>query len=119
MVSSHVNSQFLLMKTNQKKHIFGCKVKCAFDIKHRGLNINCSIANGGIVMFRINRGSENSVKYNKRGAGINGRLFVYFDPNDVNVSKFVYVRTKFLFMKWEKVLKQCENKFFRFKNITW
>ena len=29
-------------------------------------------------------------------------LFVYFDPNDVNVSKFAYVRTKFHFTGREK-----------------
>ena len=35
------------------------------------------------------------MKYNKRkGVGINGGLFVYLDPNDINVSKFAYVRTK-------------------------
>ena len=46
----------------------------------------------------------NSVKYNKRrgwniktgrwGGGVGGVLFVYFDPNDVNISKLVHVRTK-------------------------
>ena len=40
------------------------------------------------------------MKYNEQGVGINeggGELFVYFvyfDPNDVNVSKLAYVRTK-------------------------
>ena len=43
---------------------------------------------------RINRGLENSVKYNKRGVGINRGLFVYFAPNDVSVSTYVHMRTK-------------------------
>ena len=42
------------------------------------------------------------MKYYKRRVGINwvggGELFVCFDPNDVNVSKFVFVRI----MKREK-----------------
>ena len=29
-------------------------------------------------------------------------LFVYFDPNDVNVWKFAYVRTKLQFVEREK-----------------
>ena len=37
--------------------------------------------NGGVL---INRGLKNSAKYNKRGVGINGGGFVYFDPNDIN-----------------------------------
>ena len=43
----------------------------------------------GWVVF-INRGSESG----EEGVGINQGLFVYFDPNDINVSKFGYVRTK-------------------------
>ena len=41
-------------------------------------------------------GSKNSVKYNKRGHWNKcwRRLFLYCDPNDVNVSKFAYVQTK-------------------------
>ena len=48
--------------------------------------------------------------------GINGDFFVYFDPNDANVSKIAYVRTKLQLKQMKKMLKQCENKFFRFKN---
>ena len=41
-------------------------------------------------------GGQNSVKYNKRGHWNKcwRRLFLYCDPNDVNVSKFAYVQTK-------------------------
>ena len=49
------------------------------------------------------------MKYNKWRGAINGGLFVYFDPNDVNVSKFAYVRAKLYLWKRKKVLKQCEN----------
>ena len=39
--------------------------------------------------------SENSVKYNKPGGGWGKQgFFVYFDPNEVNVSNIAYVRTK-------------------------
>ena len=41
-------------------------------------------------------GSENSVKSKKRG-GVRlngGEVFVYVDPNDVNVLKFAYMRAK-------------------------
>ena len=36
----------------------------------------------------INRGVGNSIKYDRLG------LFVYFDPNDVSVSRFAYVQTE-------------------------
>ena len=42
----------------------------------------------------INRGLKKSVKYNKRGGWNKQGFLVYFDPNDVNVSKPAYVRTK-------------------------
>ena len=53
-----------------------------------------SRTNEGVL---INRVSENSVKYNKRGGGSRnklGDLLIYFDWNDVNASKFAYIRTK-------------------------
>ena len=33
------------------------------------------------------------------GGGVNVELFVYFDLNDINVSKFAYERTKLQFME--------------------
>ena len=68
----------------------------------------------------INMGLKNSLRYNKRGGvGINaggGGLFVYFDHNDLNVSKFVLCINKVVIYGMKK---KCENKLFRFNNMTW
>ena len=46
-------------------------------------------------------------------------LFVYFHPNDVNVSKFCGCMNKVvIYGEGKKELKQFENKCFRFKNMT-
>ena len=66
--------------------------------KQEGWRVQWNIISGGIVI------------------DAEGVLLVYFDSNDVNVSKIAYVRTKLSFMER---LKQCENKFFRLKIMTY
>ena len=58
-------------------------------VPKNGILINRGGGGGGV-------GVKNSVKYNKRGHWNKcwRRLFLYCDPNDVNVSKFAYVQTK-------------------------
>ena len=54
----------------------------------------------------LNEQGGRKIQFNIIGGGQNkqgeGGLFVPFEHNDVNVSKFACVRTKLLFMEWEK-----------------
>ena len=65
-------------------------------IKRMKLHIYSKVPKNGNLNKQGGGGLKNSVKCNKRGHWNKcwRRLFLYCDPNDVNVSKFAYVQTK-------------------------
>ena len=88
------------MSTKNGKSIYLYKsvnITFSYTLRSR-INRGCLNKQGG------EGGSEKSVEYNRQGVGVgrNRGFFVSFDPNDVNVSKFVCARLKLQFIEREK-----------------